>query len=288
VKPLIVIVGETASGKSNLALEIARKFNGEIIGADSWTVYREFNIGTAKPSESEFAEIPHHLFNIADAPEGFNAALFKKLATKAIDEIQARGKLPILVGGTGLYIDSVIFDYGFMPAGNPDERKRRNAMELEDLLAEAAAEGISLENVDIRNKRRVIRALETGGTQPESKDLRENTLVLGVSVQRETLRDRIKSRVDAMLAAGLEDEVSTLSKKYGWEVEPMKGIGYREWREYFAGTQNIETTCERIISSTVKLAKRQRTWFKRNGSIQWVNNSSNAVEITAIFLNKNR
>jgi tRNA dimethylallyltransferase len=112
--------------------------------------------------------------------------------------------------------------------------------------------------------------------------------VLGVSVQRETLRDRIKSRVDAMLTAGLEDEVSTLSKKYGWEVEPMKGIGYREWREYFAGTQNIETTCERIISSTVKLAKRQRTWFKRNGSIQWVNNSSNAVEITAIFLNKNR
>lgn len=288
MKPLVVIVGETASGKSSLALQIAREFNGEIVGADSWTVYREFDIGTAKPSGAELQEIPHHLFDIASAPQGFNAALFKKLANNAIDDIQSRSKLPILVGGTGLYIDSVIFDYGFMPPGDPIERERRNRAGIDDLLAEAEAEGISLEDVDIRNKRRIIRALETGGTQPRRTELREQTLIIGVAVERERLRGRVARRVDTMLAAGLEKEVSVLSEKYGWEVEPMKGIGYREWREYFAGTQDLATTRDRIISSTMKLAKRQRTWFKRNLSIQWVSNSSTAVEITAAFLNKNK
>ncbi len=286
-KPLVVVVGETASGKSALALELARRFDGEIIGADSWTVYKEFDIGTAKPTDAEFTEIPHHLFNIANAPDGFNAALFKKLANDAIDDVQRRGKLPILVGGTGLYIDSVIFDYSFMPPGEPGERERRNDMSIDDLLAEAEAEGVSLENVDIRNKRRIIRALETGGTQPGSAELRQNTLVLGVKVEREALRDRVTQRVDSMLAAGLEDEVKKLSGKYGWGAEPMKGIGYREWHEYFDNTQNIEQIRERIISSTMKLAKRQRTWFKRNLGIQWVSNISTAVENTALFLNKN-
>lgn len=287
-KPLVVIVGETASGKSALALEIAHNFKGEIIGADSWTVYREFNIGTAKPGPAEFAETPHHLFDIVDAQNGFNAALFKTLANNAIHDIQERGKLPILVGGTGLYIDSVIFDYGFMPPGDPSERDRRNNMSIDDLLVEAEAEGISLENVDIRNKRRIIRALETGGAQPKSRELRENTLVLGVAVEREMLRERVVRRVDAMLAAGLENEVLNLSQKYSWEVEPMKGIGYREWREYFDGAVDLGQVRARIISSTMKLAKRQRTWFKRNQGIQWVNNLRSAVEITAEFLNKNR
>jgi tRNA dimethylallyltransferase len=287
-KPLVVIIGETASGKSATALEIARQFDGEIVGADSWTVYKEFDIGTAKPSDAEFAEIPHHLFNIASAPDGFNAALFKKLANDAINDIQNRNKLPILVGGTGLYIDSVIFDYGFMSPGEPGERERRNEMSIDDLLAEAEAEGISLDNVDIRNKRRIIRALETGGVQPRSSELRSNTIVLGIAVERDALRDRVTGRVDTMLATGLENEVTRLSQKYGWDVEPMKGIGYREWHEYFDGAQTLDQVRERIISSTMKLAKRQRTWFKRNQSIQWVNNISTAVEITASFLNKNR
>lgn len=271
MKPLIVVVGETASGKSALALEIARKSNGEIIGADSWTVYREFDIGTAKPSAADMAEIPHHLFDIVDAPDGFNAALYKQLAQEAIDNIHARGKVPVMVGGTGLYIDSVIYDFGFMPAGPAEDRERRNAMTLDDLLAEAESEGISLAGIDIRNKRRVIRALETGGKIPESKDLRDNTLIFGIKVPQETLRHRVILRVDTMLDSGLEAEVSSLVEKYGWDVEPMKGIGYREWQDYFLGTQTLSQTREKIISSTMKLAKRQRTWFKRNNSIQWVN-----------------
>ena len=284
---LLVIIGETASGKSAAAMEVARKLNGEIIGADSWTVYREFNIGTAKPSAAELAEIRHHLFDIVDAADGFNAALFKKLANEAIADVQRRGKLPILVGGTGLYIDSVVFDYEFMPPGEPGERERRNDMTIDDVLAEAEAEGVSLEGVDIRNKRRIIRALETGGMQPKSSGLPENTVLLGLTTAREDLRERVTKRVDSMLDAGLETEVKGLVAKYGWDVEPMKGIGYREWREYYGGSQTLALTRERIISSTMKLAKRQRTWFKRNNSIQWVNNRDQIVDIATTLLNKN-
>lgn len=286
-KPLIVIVGETASGKSDLAMDIARKFNGEIISADSWTVYKEFNIGTAKPTADERAEIPHHLIDIVDAPDGFNAALFKRLANKAIADVHARGRLPILVGGTGLYIDSVIFDFEFMPPGNSEDRERRNSMTIDDLLAEAEAEGVSLEGVDIRNKRRIIRALETEGAEPQSSELRHSTLIIGIQTDRENLRSRVTERTDSMLAAGLENEANRLADKYGWDVEPMKGIGYREWHDYFNGTQTLDQTRERIISSTMKLAKRQRTWFKRNNSIQWLNDPSKVVDITTTFLNKN-
>lgn len=286
-KPLIVIVGETASGKSAIAMDIARKFDGEIIGADSWTVYREFDIGTAKPSKEEFSEIPHHLFNIVDAKDGFNTALYKGLAKQAITNIQNRGKLPVLVGGTGLYIDSVLFDFEFLPAGDPLERDRLNSLNLDDILADANTKGISLESIDIRNKRRIIRAIETGGQTPKRSPLRSNTFVFGIKADRETLKSKISMRVDNMIKLGLEDEVRMLSEKYGWDVEPMKGIGYYQWRDYFSGSQTLSQTYERIISSTINLAKRQRTWFKRNNSIQWLNNGEELVETITTLLNKN-
>jgi tRNA dimethylallyltransferase len=270
-----------------LALELAEKYNGEIIGADSWTVYRGLTIGTAKPTAEEMARVPHHLFDVVDATEGFSAVIFKRLAISVIEEIQARGKLPILVGGTGLYIDSVLYDYEFMPSGEPGERERLSAMSLDDLLAEATRLELDLSHIDTRNKRRVIRAIETKGMIPARKHLRENTLVLGLATDRDKLRSRVSARVDAMLAAGLEKEVRHLAEQYGWDVEPMKGIGYREWRDYFLGTQSIDQTRERIISSTINLAKRQRTWFKRNSSIQWIQNSGEGVDLLTTYLNKN-
>lgn len=286
MKPLVAIVGETASGKSALALEVAAHFNGEIIAADSWTVYRDFNIGTAKPTVEEMSGVPHHLFDVVDAADGFNAALFKKLANEAIDDVQRRGKLPILTGGTGLYVDSVIFDYEFLPPGNNADRERRNHMTIINLLEEARARKINLANVDIRNKRRIIRALETDGQLPKSSELRENTIVIGIQTDRELLRDRVTKRVDLMLSTGLQAEVSALAIKYGWDVEPMKGIGYHEWHDYFFGTQNLDQTRECIISSTMKLAKRQRTWFKRNNSIHWVSNIDETVDLITTLLNK--
>lgn len=283
--PLIVLVGETASGKSTLALELAEMFKGELICADSWTVYKDFDIGTAKPTPEERERVRHHLLDVTEPAEGFSAPQFQRLAKQAVADITARSKLPILVGGTGLYIDSVLFDYGFLEKSDPVVRAELNALDLEQLLARADEMELDTSTIDTRNKRRMIRLIENNGARPTRRPMRTNTLVLGIRTDREHLRERITARVGVMLAAGLEAEVLRLSGRYGWEVEPMKGIGYREWREYFDGAQSLDETRTRIIKATTDLAKRQRTWFKRNDSIQWLDNPSRAEEIVAAFLN---
>ena len=287
MSPLIVIVGETASGKSTLALELAQKVGGELICADSWTVYRGFDIGTAKPTLEERERVPHHLLDVADPGDGFNAVLFQKLAKQMIADISARGKVPILVGGTGLYIDSVLYDYGFLPPTDPAVRRELNALSLEKVVERARELGLDTSGIDLRNKRRVIRLIENNGRRPSKRPLRPNTLVMGITTERDQLRERITQRVDAMLGQGLEAEAAGLAKRYGWDVEPMKGIGYREWKDYFDGTQTMDQTREHIIKASMDLAKRQRTWFKRNDSIQWLSDRSLADEITTTFLNKN-
>ena len=271
---LLVIVGETASGKSDLALKIAKAYRGEIISADSWTVYRGFDIGTGKPTITQQKAVKHHLIDVREANDSFNAPMFKSLAEKAIKNTQKRGNLPILVGGTGLYIDSVLYDFGFLP--NSGERKELDKLELGELLELAKSREIDLKDIDIRNKRRVIRAIEAGGQKPTKGKLIPNTLIVGLKLDNEELRKKIEKRTDKMLAAGLENEVKNLAEKYGWDIEPMKGIGYHEWRDYFEGRQSLEGTRQRIISSTMKLAKRQRTWFKRNDDITWFNSSHQA------------
>ena len=268
--PLVVIVGETASGKSALALRLAQQFDGEIICADSWTVRREVNIGTAKPTAEERALVPHHLLDVAEPDEDFTAAVFKELANVAIDGIAARGKLPIMVGGTGLYIDGVLYDYGFLPAGDRGEREMLNELSVEQLLKKISDLGIELGDVDTGNKRRLIRLIETNGAKPTKKALRKNTLILGLKTDRDVLEQRIVKRVDDMLAAGLEAEVGHLAERYGWDCEALKGVGYAQWRGYFLGTESHEEVRQKIIKATLDLAKRQRTWFKRNKSIQWL------------------
>lgn len=287
--PLVVIVGETASGKSALAMKLAKKFNGEIICADSWTVYRGFDIGTAKPGASERARVLHHLLDVADPALGFSAPQFQKLALAAIEDIASRGKLAIMVGGTGLYIDSVIYDYTFLPASDASERAKLNSLALAELVQIASERGLSLENIDQRNKRRVIRLVENDGQLPNKSPMRTNSLVLGLSVPRDELEARIIDRVDAMLANGLEQEVESQAGHYGWRAEPMKGVGYREWQNYFEGVQSLEQTRSRIISASLQLAKKQRTWFKRNYSIHWLIERSKlaeADELVTTFMNK--
>lgn len=287
--PLIVIVGETASGKSSLALEVAERLDGEIVCADSWTVYAGFDIGTAKPSAEDRERVPHHLLDVADPAQGFSAVVFQRLANQAIADIHKRGKLPLLVGGTGLYVDSVIYDYSFLPAPEPGIRQRLESLSLESLLAQADKLGLDTSTVDIRNKRRIVRLIENNGQIPTKHDLRQNTIVCGLRIPRDQLQQRIEQRVDDMIATGLEDEVAKLAERYGWSVEPMKGIGYREWQAYFTGQQTLEETRQRIIKATVDLAKRQRTWFKRNNSIHWLDNSDKVtatVDLATTFLNK--
>lgn len=266
---LVVIVGETASGKTDLAIRLARTFNGEIICADSWTVRREADIGSAKPTAQQRALVPHHLLDVVGPDEDFTAAVFKRLASAAIVDIAARGKLPIMVGGTGLYVDGVLYDYGFLPAGDRGAREALNALSIAELLHKIDQMGLELGQVDRRNKRRLIRLIETRGAQPTRRAMRKNTLILGLQPARDDLKDRIENRVDAMLEHGLEAEVRELANRYGWDCEALKGISYAQWRGYFAGTDTRDEARQKIIKATLDLAKRQRTWFKRNKSIQW-------------------
>lgn len=287
--PLVVIVGETASGKSALAMALAKQFDGEIICADSWTVYKDFDIGTAKPSASDRAQVRHHLLDVTTADKGFSAPQFQRLALAAIDDIASRGKLAIMVGGTGLYTDSVIFNYSFLPPSSASERARLNSLPLAELLSIASKRNLSLATIDTRNKRRVIRLIENNGQLPSKSSLRPNTLMLGLMLARDELEAKITSRVDKMLAAGLEQEVKAIAGQFGWLAEPMKGVGYKEWQEYFEGTQMLANTRLRIIKSSLDLAKKQRTWFKRHKFIHWLANRDKLAEAVALvttFLNK--
>lgn len=284
--PLIVIIGETASGKSALAIELAERFNGEIICADSWTVRRSVNIGTAKPSVEQQRRVPHHLLDAVEPCGDFTAATFKQLALDAIDDITNRQKLPIMAGGTGLYIDGVIFDFGFLPGGDREARKAWEQKSIQELLEIAMYRGISSDGIDVRNKRRLIRLLETGGARPSRQSLRPNTLLVGVAVEKEELKKRIAQRIQQMIHDGLEREAKVLAEIYGWECEALKGIGYKEWRGYFEGRESLEEVITKIQKSTLDLAKRQRTWFKRNKSIHWVATREEAVALVTTFLNK--
>lgn len=279
LSPLLVIVGETASGKSALAVELARRFEGEIICADSWTVRRGTNIGTAKPTAEQRALVKHHLLDLVEPCADFTAAVFKRLATETIEMIGARGKLPILVGGTGLYVDGVIYDFGFLPPGDRQVREELNQLTLEQLLKLIERRGLRLGDVDRRNKRRLIRLLETGGAEPAKHRLRGDTLIVGLKPRPEDRRTRITARVDAMLAAGLEKEVAGLVERCGWDCEGLKGIGYAQWRGYFDGAETLDQTRDKIIKDSLDLAKRQRTWFKRNKSIRWISTPVNLTEV---------
>ncbi len=281
---LVAIVGETAAGKSLYALNLAKSFHGEIIAADSWTVRRELNIGTAKPSQADRQQVPHHLLDIVAPCQDFNAAQFKDLALQHIRQIQQRRAIPILTGGTGLYIDSVLFDYSFAPPADEAIRQQYNAMTRKDLLLLAEKKKLNTSSIDIRNKRRIIRLLETNGAQPNKKALRADTLVIGVEIDRAELYQRIEQRVHQMIEQGLEAEVRQLVDRYGWDCEGLKGIGYREWQPYLAGSVNLEEVTQAIIRSTKQLAKRQRTWFRANKHIHWCKSYEQAEQQMYTFV----
>ncbi len=284
--PLIVIVGETGSGKSALALDLARRFNGEIIAADSRTIYRGMDIGTAKPSVSERDQVAQYLIDIVSPDVTFTAADFKRLAQLSIKVIVDKGKVPFLVGGTGLYIDAILYDFSFASKPDPDERLRLQRMNVEALQAELEARGIPLP-ANVKNPRHLIRQLETEGGMPAAdRQLRDNTLIIGLRLEPDELKTRIAQRVAAMFAAGLEQEVRQLVDRYGWQCVVLQTIGYQEFQPYFKGEAALEDVQAQIEKNTIQYAKRQRTWFKRNKSIHWLNKREEAVDLITSFLNK--
>lgn len=266
--PLVVITGPTASGKSAFAMEIAQKYNGEIVCADSRTVYKGMNIGTAKPSEADRKKVPHHLLDIVEPGQKFTAAQFKHLANNAINDIAQRGRLPLLVGGTGLYVDAVIFDYQF---GEPADAKQREELmnqTVEQLQKICKDNNISLP-INSKNKRHLVRAIELKGLPQTSRMLRSNTIVVSIATPPDELKLRIRSRAIAMFKAGVVQEAELLGKKYGWESEAMTANIYRFCHEVLTGKIDETEAIERFIKSDKSLVKRQLTWLKRNPYVQW-------------------
>ncbi len=292
LRPLVAIVGPTAVGKSEVALILAERLNGEIVSADSRQIYRGMDIGTAKPTPEERARVPHHLIDVTDPDRPLTLAEYQRMAYAAIEEIHRRGRLPFLVGGTGLYVWAVVEGWQIPPAP-PDpalrraleERAQREGPgalyeELRRLDPEAAA------RIDPRNLRRVIRALEvcyrTG--QPFSAQRRKSpppyaTIMIGLTRPREELYRRIDERVERMIAAGLIEEVRHLAERYPWELPAMTGLGYRQIGAYLRGEISLEEAIRRIRSATRAFVHHQYNWFRlEDPRIRWFDLSRVGVE----------
>ena len=268
--PLVVIAGPTASGKTALAIELAEKFGGEIICADSRTIYKYMDIGTAKPSAEDRARVPHHGIDLVEPGEDFSAADFKFYALGMIADIRARGKVPFLVGGTGLYIDAVVYDYQFGPKADPVQREILESMTLEQLHDYCYKNNVKLPE-NIYNKRYVIRAIEQKSINVKRREVPiENCIVVGIATDRDVLRQRITQRAEQLFADGVVDEAKKLGERYGWESEAMTGNIYRLVHEYLEGRWDEEQLKERFVFADWQLAKRQLTWLKRREHIEWM------------------
>lgn len=280
--PLIVIAGPTASGKTALSVELALRLDGEIVSADSMQIYKYMNIGTAKPTPEERCGIPHHMMDFLDPSENFSAADYCGRAHGIIADISARGKQAIVVGGTGLYIDSLINNVNFGEENvNPKLRRR-----LFDLAESEGYEAVHKKLAEVdpesaakyhpNNIRRIIRALEfymTTGETISSHAHKEKTspydsVYFCINWSREALYERINARVDIMLRDGLEQEARGFYEKYkGMDLTSMQSIGYKEFFAYFEGKATLDETTELIKTRSRQYAKRQMTWFRRNKEI---------------------
>ncbi|GAC1370810.1 MAG: tRNA (adenosine(37)-N6)-dimethylallyltransferase MiaA [Candidatus Saccharimonadales bacterium] len=282
----IVILGATATGKTELALQLGERLNGEVICADSRTIYREMNIGTAKPTAEEQVRVRHHLLDVIDPGERLSAAAFKMLVEAAMADISRRGKLPIIVGGSGLYIDAVLYDYQFPPEADPARRAQLEALTDEELLELLAAEDSkAYETVDRANRRRVIRAIETAGTTSGRRtQILPQALVLGKQMNKKVVQRRVEQRVEKMLEEGFMQEVRQIGEKYGWDSPALDVIGYRAFKGLLVGTKTLEEAKADFARGDMALYKKQVTWFKRNPDIRWVDTPDDALKLAQEFL----
>ncbi|MDB5161612.1 MAG: putative tRNA dimethylallyltransferase [Candidatus Saccharibacteria bacterium] len=267
--PLVVIVGPTASGKSNLAVTLAEQFGGEIICADSRTVYKHMDIGTAKPSAEDQARVPHWGLDLVEPNEPFSVAKFQEYANEKIADIRLRGKIPFLVGGTGLYIDAVIFEYEFGPVDN-SLRDKLELLSLEELHRYCIENNINLPENE-KNRRYVIRAIEQKSINTKRLlEPQHNTIIVGITTNREILHERIHERSEHIFESGVVEEAKSLGEKYGWKSEAMTGNIYRLAHDYLNGTITKDEFKQLFETADRQLAKRQLTWLKRNSFIKWL------------------
>ena len=287
MQKVIVIGGPTASGKTGLSIELAKQINGEIVSCDSMQIYKDMTIGTAKPTPEEMQGIQHYLIDFVSPEERYSVADYKRDATNAIKEILAKGKVPIVVGGTGLYLESLIYgiEYNEIEV-DMEYRKELEQIEQEEGLEKLyqMAEAIdkeAMQKISHNDRKRICRVLEiyhsTGKTKTElEKESRKNGpdydyILFGINMDREKLYDRINRRVDIMLENGLIEEVKNLINKYHNFPTAMQGLGYKEVVEYLDGITTKEEMIEKIKMETRRYAKRQLTWFRKYKDIIWIN-----------------
>ncbi|MED1606574.1 tRNA (adenosine(37)-N6)-dimethylallyltransferase MiaA [Cytobacillus kochii] len=285
---IIILIGPTAVGKTKTSIELAKKYNGEIISGDSMQIYKGMDIGTAKITKEETEGISHHLIDIKEPDESFSTAEFQTIVREKITEISSKGKLPIIVGGTGLYIQSVLFDYQFSNAPSDDDFRYR-------LEERAKVEGnvcihkklqvvdpVSAGKIHPNNIRRVIRALEvyhcTGKTMTEWQSKQElesvyNAAVIGLTMDRDLLYKRINQRIDMMMDNGLLEEVKGFSDKGLQNCQSMQAIGYKEFYPYFDGLITLDEAVDQLKQNSRRYAKRQLTWFRNKLDVSWIDMS---------------
>ncbi len=299
MKPkVVVIVGPTASGKTAVSIELAKKINGEIISADSMQIYKYMDIGTAKPTLDEMQGIKHYMLDVVMPDETFNVAKYKSMAESAIEEILKKGKVPIIVGGTGLYVNTLVDGIEFADVPGDEEYRneliekgyREGAMSIYKELEKVDSE--SAKKIDPNNIRRVARALEiykvTGKTKTQldiesRKEVKYDYRLFGMEWDRETLYNRIDLRVDKMIEAGLIDEVRNVTEKFKISNTAVQGLGYKEVIEFLNGNISYEEMIEKLKLETRHYAKRQLTWFRRDKRIKWIKPDENA---TCVIINE--
>lgn len=267
--PLIVIVGPTASGKTACAIKLAEKYDGEIICADSRTIYKGMDIGTAKPTAEERERVPHWGLDLIEPGEVFTVADFKQYAAAKITEIRARGRVPFLVGGSGLYVNAVVFNFQFGGEADLTKRHMLEGLSLDELYVYCAENNITLpENKN--NKRYVIRAIERDSisTKRQERPIKD-TIIVGITTDNQTLRERIVLRSEQIFDDGVVDEATRLGKKYGWKNEAMTGNIYPLVYQYQRGDLSFEDMKQQFSILDWRLAKRQMTWLRRNPYIEW-------------------
>ncbi|TQR04698.1 tRNA (adenosine(37)-N6)-dimethylallyltransferase MiaA [Psychrobacillus soli] len=302
-KPVVLaIVGPTAVGKTALSIELAKTFNGEIINGDSMQIYRELSIGTAKITEDEMEGVPHHLLDIKDPTDSFSVAEYQKIVREKIEDIASRGKLPIIVGGTGLYIQSVLYDFRFteQPKIDVELQKQLEQLspdELFDRLRKVDPEAAT--EIHPNNVQRIIRAIERvelSGKQ--KKEIEQNQghekvyphYIIGLTTNREILYERINKRVDLMVEKGLLEEVKKLHEKGIREVQSIQAIGYKEIYAYLDGLLPLDEALDNLKQNSRRYAKRQLTYFRNKMDIHWYDpfvDSGKIIKEITDFLQEN-
>ncbi len=288
MQKVLVIVGPTASGKTAFGIRACEKYNGEIISGDSIQIYKGLDIGSAKASLKERKQAIHHLIDIKEPFENYSVKEFQELGRKYINDLTSKGKLPVIVGGTGLYIKALLYDYVFYDEEEKDDQfNELSNQEIYDILMQKDPK--CLEKIHVNNRKRLVRALNIVNKHEEGisdikgrqeHKLLYDALIIGLNKDREKLYDDISKRVDMMISDGLIDEIKgLLDNGVNFDMQSMQGIGYKEFRDYFNGTKSLEDCILDVKRNTKHFAKRQYTWFNNQMNVNWFDDKQEAFNL---------